>query len=447
MTKYTIDLNKFYIFPKEIKYVEYEDSILVIAPETANWIVLKSKKQKNVLEFLKVGHTINETLENQSFNKNDVNAVVTQLEARRFCTKKVHSSTEEERTMHIYITNRCNLSCPHCYMYSGKANKNELTTEEILKLIYDYRHIANGSCVTLSGGEPTCRTDFDKIVQYAAGLGLEVKILTNGTLMTPERISRLAKYIYSAQISIDGYSEESNSLIRGKGSFNKSLLSVDSCVKNGIRTSIAITPSEYLLANHIDDYVEFATKLSIHYKGKPFRIKFAEGLMKGRKISPSVKDNKTYYTLMKELQTKFYGPNYEVMTFVHSLYNDSIIDNCMFGMFAIASNGDVFYCARISDLIPTTNVRDMPFQKIIERASQAEKASFIKNLKPCKDCELRFICGGGCRIEQFPKLVKRSSFENIDSNAIPPRSCDRKIKEKFYSLMIHSNKYFYKPLT
>lgn len=447
MSKYTIDLNKSYNFPTEIKKVEYQGSILVIAPETANWIVLKSKKQEDILEFLKAGHTIKETLEKSSFYKEDVNFVVTQLEARRFCTKKVHSSTEEERTMHIYITNRCNLRCPHCYMYSGNKNKDELTTEEMQKVIYDYKHIANGSCITFSGGEPTCRTDFDEIVQFAAGLGLEVKILTNGTLMTAERIDKLAQYIYSVQISIDGYSEESNSLIRGKGSFLKSLSAVESCVKNGIRTSIAITPPAKLLSNHIDDYVNFANKLSLRYKRKPFRIKFAEGLMKGREISPSEEDNKTYYELMGKLQTKLYGSDYEVMTFVHALNNDSIIDNCMFGMFAIASNGDVFYCARISDLIPTANVRTTSFQNIIKLASLAEKASSIKRLRPCKCCELRFICGGGCRIEKFPQLVKRDSFENIDLDAIPPRECDRRIKEKFYSLMIRSNKYFYKPLT
>jgi sulfatase maturation enzyme AslB (radical SAM superfamily) len=64
-------------------------------------------------------------------------------------------------------------------------------------------------------------------------------------------------------------------------------------------------------------------------------------------------------------------------------------------------------------------------------------------LSPCKDCELRYICGGGCRIDEFPDLVNRDSFENIDFDKISQRECDSKVKDKFYDMLIRSNKYFY----
>lgn len=446
MPKYKVNLNKIYRFPDELRVVEHGTSILVIAPQSANWIVLKSSAHYDVFAFLREGHSIQEVLETGHFSMADVNYVVTQIEARKLCDKKIHSSTDDERSMHLYLTNKCNLFCPHCYMFSGKANEKELTTEEIFSLISDYREVAKGTSITLSGGEPTCHPDFDSIVKYAAKLGLDVKLLTNGTMMTPDRISELAEYIYSVQVSIDGFSEESNSVVRGKGSFDRAMITVDQFVNLGVDTAIAITPPYTVLKNHVDDYVAFAQDMSEKYKDKPFRIKFSDELMQGRCISPSKSFNRTYYELMKEVQHRLYGPEFEVLSFVDALYNNVVLDNCMFGNFAVASNGDVFYCARIGDLLPMANVRSSSLQEIYEKALVAEKATCISNLRPCSECELRFICGGGCRIEEFPELVKRASFDHLDWDSIPPRTCDQQFKSKFYDLMLQSNEYFYSPL-
>ena len=40
---------------------------------------------------------------------------------------------KDEVSLHLYLTNACNLRCPHCYMNAGKTGDNELTYEEIYK--------------------------------------------------------------------------------------------------------------------------------------------------------------------------------------------------------------------------------------------------------------------------------------------------------------------------
>ena len=87
--------------------------------------------------------------------------------------------------------------------------------------------IAKGTRLTISGGEPTIRADFLEIVKYASELGLEIKLLTNGALLTETIIETLSQYISSVQISIDGFSEESNATIRGENHFQKALDSLD----------------------------------------------------------------------------------------------------------------------------------------------------------------------------------------------------------------------------
>lgn len=446
MAKYEIDNNKKYSFPDEIKTIYHDGKILIIAPKFANWLVLETNAQLSIFRFLGMGHSINDALCCKKFNESDVNYVVTQLEAKRFCNKMVHSSTIDERSMHLYLTNKCNLFCPHCYMFSGKELESELTTSEILNLLTDYKNIAKGNSITISGGEPTSRADFDTIVKEAASMGLEVNLLTNGTLLNSERIRFLSEYLHSVQISIDGFSEESNSIIRGKGSFEKAMNAVEDFINQGVSTSVAITPPLKVLKENVDKYVRFVVSLANKYSNKNFQVKLAEELIPGRELNLSEKDRNEYFSNIRKIQEGIYGENYETESFVRLLVNDSILDNCMFGCFAVASNGDVYFCARIEDLVAIGNVRTMSMADIYKSSRYAEEATLISNLKPCNECDLRFICGGGCRIEEFPELVKRSSFMNINNSSIFTRSCDTNRKNKFYSLMIKSNPLFYKEL-
>lgn len=446
MAKYNINIEKTYKIPKEISVVAFENNLLIIAPLSANWIVLKSSEQLDILNFLANGKSIKLALESPLYDNKDVTYVVTQIEARSFCDKKIWKSSDNERTMHLYLTNKCNLRCPHCYMYSGSENLDELSTEEILKLFQDYKTIAKGKKLTISGGEPSTHTDFDLIVKKASNLGLQVKLLTNGTLMNDKRIESLACCLSSVQISIDGYSEESNAIIRGVGHFEKSLKAVDRLLDYGIETSIAVTPSLDLLRTHSTDYVNFAKELINKYKDEPFEVKFAEGLSTGRNIKPSEKSNVEYAAIVKNIQKAIYGAEYELMTFVENINSNVILDNCMFGIISVASNGDVFFCPEIGSLQSIANIRTAPFSAIYNKSKEAEEATKISKLKPCNQCELLYICGGGCRIKEFPQLVKQTSFENIDYTTIQRRNCPQRLKEKFYRLMIESNEYLYTPI-
>ena len=442
MAKYAIDIQKKYSMPAEISIQHISDSILIIAPETANWIVLSSSVELDVFNFLRQ-HCIGDAI--CKFDVDEVRKVVVQLEARRFCNKKIKSATEVFKHMHLYLTNSCNLRCPHCYMFSGRANANELTTAEILKLLSDFRE-SGGRNVTFSGGEPTIRSDFDELLKNAFNMGLKVRVLTNGILWTTDRIEALSPMLDSVQISIDGYSERTNSGIRGDGHFIKALKTVDGLTNAGVNVSVAITPPYELLKHNLEEYAAFAFNLSESYKDRGILIKFSEGLLNGRDECPTKYENEDYFKLISKLRQRLHGDNYEVISFAQAVNHDIIMDNCMFGVFTISSNGDVYMCARTSDLKPVANVRTHSFGLIVELSKTAEMASQTNRLRPCKDCDLRYICGGGCRIDEFPKLTGRESFNNVDYTEIPARKCNFDMKAKFYALMIKSNPYLYKPL-
>ncbi len=85
---------------------------------------------------------------------------------------------------------KCNLDCQYCW-----ANDNSVQgmTEDVAKRSIDWLHSTNCRVLALMGGEVLLRPDFaHKIVYYAAKRGFWVYVPTNGRLMKPDLIDRLA---------------------------------------------------------------------------------------------------------------------------------------------------------------------------------------------------------------------------------------------------------------
>lgn len=437
--KKTISENHKFSFNAEIVIIRAFDKILVISPSTANWLVLENENQLSFFNLLK-RLPLGEALRNFKGDIADCKEVVTQIVAREFENHDVRSCiTNDTKQLHLYLTNGCNLRCPHCYMYSGAKKRNELTLEEVKRIILSYsKH--GGKSITLSGGEVSTRSDLQEIVDFASGYDLKIRILTNGVLWSEEQISYISNRIDAVQVSVDGYSEDSNAFIRGKGNFIKSLKTLDSFIKHGVPAEIAITPPFSLCAeDEVANYVSFCNNLLIKYKDKPFKIKIAEQLIDGRDIHLTEHDSLRYYKFITQIKTSINGWGTELESFIRAFKKKEIMDNCMYGVFAIDATGDVFFCSRVSSLKPIGNIREMEFKDIFEKSRKAQDLSKIDNFRPCKGCELRYICGGGCRIDYFPEFAQITDIDKVDFTMISERKCSDDIKNRFYKLMIESN--------
>jgi len=85
---------------------------------------------------------------------------------------------------------KCNLDCNYCWAYDNKVAG---MTEDIAKRSIDWLHGTTCRVLALMGGEVLLRPDFaHKIVYYAAKQGFWVYVPTNGRLMRPDVIDRLA---------------------------------------------------------------------------------------------------------------------------------------------------------------------------------------------------------------------------------------------------------------
>lgn len=92
------------------------------------------------------------------------------------------------------VTTACNCDCVYCYNVwkaPGKGYpRGEMTFPEIVRMFDRLLVELPLKSVALSGGEPFLRKDLPEIVSYLWARGLQVVIITNGTLLSEENIER-----------------------------------------------------------------------------------------------------------------------------------------------------------------------------------------------------------------------------------------------------------------
>jgi len=120
-------------------------------------------------------------------------------ETRMFA--KAMSSTRHPILAQIIPIRRCNLACAYCNEYDDRSAPVE--TAEMVRRIDRLAELGT-TILTFSGGEPTLHPDLDALIRHGRRRGMLVTLITNGLLLTPERIGRLnAAGLDYLQISID----------------------------------------------------------------------------------------------------------------------------------------------------------------------------------------------------------------------------------------------------
>jgi MoaA/NifB/PqqE/SkfB family radical SAM enzyme len=102
---------------------------------------------------------------------------------------------------HIIPMRRCNLSCAYCNEYDKVSDP--VPTAEMLRRVELLAGLGTG-IITISGGEPLLHPELDQIIRAIRSHGAIATIITNGYLLTPDRIKRLNRAgLEHLQISID----------------------------------------------------------------------------------------------------------------------------------------------------------------------------------------------------------------------------------------------------
>ena len=134
------------------------------------------------------------------------------------------------------ITRRCNLSCRHC----RGMPEVELSTDRAKELIGEIAEL-KPSWVIIEGGEPLLRKDIFELLALMRQKELEVHLITNGMLVSPEALAALRLLGIKVMISIDGARPETYEAIRNGASFSQVVESARHCAQEGLLEAINFT--------------------------------------------------------------------------------------------------------------------------------------------------------------------------------------------------------------
>src|SRR5881394_4165636 len=109
--------------------------------------------------------------------------------------------TDHPLLAHIIPVRRCNLACKYCNEFDDFSKPVQLET--MFRRVDKLAELGT-SVITISGGEPLLHPELDDIIHRIRRHGIIAGLITNGYLLTGERIERLNRAgLEWLQISID----------------------------------------------------------------------------------------------------------------------------------------------------------------------------------------------------------------------------------------------------
>lgn len=149
----------------------------------------------------------------------------------------------------------CNLACLHCFISCGPKNDSHsyMSVEQIREALDDARGYGVKE-VYFTGGEPFLHPEIKTLIDATLDVA-PLSILTNGILIDDEMADWLAqraqsaRYNFDLRVSLDGTTAEENDALRGRGTFEKIMASIDRLWNAGINPVITVTTCHAELAD------------------------------------------------------------------------------------------------------------------------------------------------------------------------------------------------------
>ena len=144
--------------------------------------------------------------------------------------KKNRAKIHELRTLFWECTLRCNAACRHCGSDCHVSTQHpDMPVEDFLRVIDEITpHVdPHQIMITFTGGEALVRNDIEACGKELYRREYPWGIVTNGLLLTRERLdSLLAAGLHAITISLDGFENAHNWLRRNPKSFDQAVTSV-----------------------------------------------------------------------------------------------------------------------------------------------------------------------------------------------------------------------------
>ena len=317
------------------------------------------------------------------------------------------------REANLLVTGRCNLKCKHCSVNSHGNLQNDLPLSSwihILEKLKEDKLLR----LTLTGGEPFCRSDIAELVSAVAERPFRFSINTNGTLITPNVIQTLKKNqkrFDGFMISLDGPNEDIVDAQRGTGVFSRLLQGVKQISSAGLPFGFYCTVTS-INVMHLDETAKLALALGTDW------IKFNYFLYTGPLLEKNMipiqsevnKATEKLLELKKEHPDKITGTFLEMKERTIRYKNGSLTRNtgraysCGGGRVKVTifPDGTVTPCDHLTTF-SLGNIMESSLRDILNGRKMDEFTELLGQKRSdcgfCTNCKYMEYCSGGCPVE------------------------------------------------
>lgn len=299
----------------------------------------------------------------------------------------------------IELLTQCNWKCKHCYI---PCHENSgLNTNEIFRILEEIRCLGVFELV-LTGGEIFLRKDIMLIIKKARELFFNVKLLSNISLLTEEKIKQLAQ-LDIAEISCTIFSMNDNihdNITGVEGSLKRSINNLTILKKY----NIPIVVKTVLMKENFDDYKEverFCIDNGFKYVSTPIITLKYDGDTSPKDLRLTDKQLEKYFKYTEK--NNMYDENVN--------RNDTYLCSTIRYSLAITANGDVIPCNAFNYIVG--NIKNNSIKSIWEDSEELHSLqdTVWENVVECNNCKNKkfcYKCPGITLVEEKDYLKKSS---------------------------------------
>ena len=311
------------------------------------------------------------------------------------------------------LTLRCNMNCAHCGSEAGPERGQELNHEEAMDLC---RQLGEMGCelLTLLGGEPFLREDWDDLALCLQKYGVKVNAISNGYLMDQALVDRIKKAgLTNVAISLDGLEKTHQKMRRKPGSFQRVLNALTLLRQNSVSSAMVTT----ICKDNLDE-LDGLYRIALEKKVEIWQLQI--GVPRGRLcehsdfvIQPENLPQLEQFVLRVRQERGlrvdiadnigYFGQNEEILR-ASVPGRLPFWTGCFAGIQALGveANGDIKGCLSMPTLpeFIEGNIRQTPLAEIWNKPGGfSYNRDFHTTMLEgdCSGCEYGYVCRGGCK--------------------------------------------------
>ena len=291
--------------------------------------------------------------------------------------------------IYLHVTFVCNSQCSHCYSDSGPTRKGFMSADDIARACYEaaglgFRHIV------LTGGEPLVHPDRVAMLDGLSTLRSQVKpaltvLRTSLALrLHADLLRRVGHSTDEVVVSLDG-NRETHDERRGRGSYDLTVENLRTLKAMGYDTDLslaAVLPQEQIHGAPGDAVRSLADELGIR------RTRFKPLLPLGRAKTSSAE-------IIPETQWGHISPHAVVA------HGFEPVATCGIGQNLYVEPAGAAYpcyaCSGTKWKIGTITGAGGLARLIDSGGFQALATHTVDTNRRCRECAVRYLCGGACR--------------------------------------------------